>query len=87
MEGLIDTTGQIFISPLYEDISVMKNGILVRSNGKSGLLTSDGILLIPCLYDKIEFLSSTIVKANEVNGFVYINLETGRIIYNSNKNE
>ncbi len=87
MEGLIDTTGQIFISPLYEDISVMKNGILVRSNGKSGLLTSDGILLIPCLYDKIEFLSSTIVKANEVNGFVYINLESGRIIYNSNKNE
>ena len=82
-EGIIDTSGIIFIFPLYEHVKVMEKSILVRSKGKSGLLTLGGILLLPCLYDKIEFLSPTIAKATDEKGLIYINLNNGKIIYNS----
>ena len=83
LKGLIDTTGTVFIPPLYEGISIMEKAILVRSNGKSGLLKKDGILLIPCQYDKIELLSPTIARAADAMGVIYLNLESGVIIYNS----
>ena len=86
LEGLIDTSGNAFISPLYEDIDIMEKCILVRSNGKSGLLTNAGILLIPCSYDKIEFLSTAIAKATDSKGMIYINLDSGKIIFNSTAN-
>ena len=83
MKGLIDSTGTVFIQPLYEGISVMEKTILVRSGGKSGLLKPDGILLVPCQYDKIEFLSPSIARASDVAGVIYINLDSGKIVYNS----
>jgi WG containing repeat len=83
MTGLIDTTGNVFIPPLYEDIVVLENTIMVRSNGKSGLLSRLGILLIPCNYDKVEFLTPAIARATNAVGFTYINLINGKIIYNS----
>ncbi len=86
LEGLIDTTGTIFISPMYENIIVKEKSILVRNKGKSGLLTLGGTLLIPCLYDKIEFLSPTIALAIDEKGLIYINLNNGKIIYNSTTN-
>lgn len=84
--GLIDTTGKEFIPPLYEDIKVLDQTILVRSKDKYGLLNKGGILLIPCLYDKIEFISSFIAKAIDKKGVTYINLNSGKIIFNSSKN-
>ena len=86
LTGLIDTTGKEFIPPTYEDIKVLEYAILVRSNNKYGLLNKEGILLIPCLYDKIEFISSTIAKAIDKKGLTYINLNSGKIIFNSSKN-
>ena len=85
LEGLIDTSGNVFIAPLFEDIEIMEKAILVRSNGKSGLLTRAGILLIPCLYDKIQFLSPIIAKAIDEQRLIYINLDSGKIIFNSTK--
>ena len=86
LTGLIDTLGNEFIPPLYEDIKVMEQTILVRSNGKYGLLNKEGILLIPCLYDKIEFISSSFAKAVDKKGLIYINLDSGKIIFNSSIN-
>jgi len=83
LEGLVDTSGKEFIIPMYEDVKVLEKSILVRSNGKSGLLTMEGILLIPCLYNKIEILSTTIAKATDEKEMLYINLENGKIIFNS----
>jgi hypothetical protein len=81
--GLIDSTGAVFIPPLYESITDMEMAIIVRSNGKAGLLSRQGILLIPCQYDKIEFLTPALAKASDANRYVYINLDNGKIIYNS----
>jgi hypothetical protein len=81
--GLVDTSGKIFITPLYEGITVKENSILVRSNGKSGLLSREGILFVPCLYSKIEFITPTIVKATDAEGTTYINLENSKIIFNN----
>jgi hypothetical protein len=85
MTGVIDTTGNYFILPLYDDISFSDNAIIIRRNGKSGLLTRAGALLIPCLYERIEFLSSFIARATDAQGFTYVNMENGKIIYNSAK--
>lgn len=86
MTGVIDSTGSIFIQALYEDITIMDNCILIRSGGKSGLLTKSGILLVPCQYDKIEFISSFVAKGSDTGGFTYVNLTNGKIIYNSVEN-
>lgn len=83
MTGAVDTSGVIFIQALYEDISIMEKAIVVRNNGKSGLLSTSGILLVPCSYDKIEFLNSSLSRATNSDGFTYINLENGKIIYKS----
>jgi hypothetical protein len=85
MKGVIDTSGTIFIQPLYEDVAFKNKSILIRSNHKSGLLKNDGLLLIPCQYDKIEFVYPAIAKASEGKEFVYVNISSGRIIYNSNR--
>lgn len=85
LKGIIDTAGTVFIQPLYEDISFKDKVILVRNNHKSGLLMRDGLLLIPCQFDKIEFISPKIAKAIEGKEFLYVNMDNGKIIYNSNK--
>ena len=83
LTGLIDTTGTLVIQPLYEDIVPKAKAILVKSGGKSGLLTKDGILLVPCQYDKIDFITDFIAKASMADDFTYINLDTGKIIYST----
>jgi hypothetical protein len=84
MAGLIDSTGTIFIQPLYEDVIAMEKVFLIKSNGKFGLLSLSGILLVPCQYDKIEFLSPSVAKPINSTGYCYVNLNTGKIIWTRN---
>jgi hypothetical protein len=83
LTGLIDTSGTLLIEALYDDIFVLEKAIMVRSHSKNGLLTLEGIMLIPCNYDKIEFLSPFIARASNAEGFTYVNLDSGKIIFNS----
>ncbi len=81
--GLIDTSGVIFIQPLYEDLLLMKKAIRVKNNNQWGLLSRTGTLYVSCQYQQIELLTPEIAQARDENGFTYINLRTGKIIYNS----
>jgi hypothetical protein len=81
--GLIDTAGNVFIQPLYQEIKVVEKAILVRKNNLWGLLSRSGILYLPCRYQKIEFVSPEIAQARDENGYTYINLRSGKIIYSS----
>ena len=81
IEGLIDTMGNVFIQPLYDEIILFPNAIQVKSNEKWGLLSRSGLLYIPCNYEMIEFLSPKLVSATEKLNYTYINLQTGKIIF------
>ena len=81
IEGLIDTTGNVFIQPLYDEIILFPNAIQVKSNEKWGLLSRSVLLYIPCNYEMIEFLSPKLVSATEKLNYTYINLQTGKIIF------
>lgn len=81
IEGLIDTSGVIFIQPLYQEIILLKNAIQVKNNNLWGLLSRSGILYVPCQYSRIDFITPEIVQAMNENGYTYINVLTGKIIY------
>jgi hypothetical protein len=81
--GLIDTSGVVFIQPLYQDLIVMKKAIRIKNNNQWGLLSRSGTLYVSCQYQQIELLTPEIAQARNENGFTYINLRTGKIIYNS----
>ena len=81
IEGLIDTMGNVFIQPLYDEIILFPNAIQVKSNEKWGLLSRSGLLYIPCNYEVIEFLTPTLIRATEKAGYTYVNLQTGKIIF------
>ena len=81
--GLIDTSGVVFIQPLYQDLILMKRAIRVKDNNQWGLLSRNGILYVSCQYAKVEFLTPDIAQARNENGFTYINLRTGKIISGS----
>jgi hypothetical protein len=79
--GLIDTTGRVFIQPLYQDIKVLQKAILVESNNKWGLLSESATLYLPCNYESMELIAPQIIRAGDDRGFTYVNLQSGKIIF------
>ncbi len=80
--GLIDRNGTLVIAPVYDDIEFKTDGFFVRSGGMTGLLQSNGQLLLACEYDSVELISPLIAKAMRGQKITYVNLSTGRIMYN-----
>jgi len=58
--GYLDTLGQVVVKPAYTFAWDILNGAgLVNCAGKWGMINRSGRELIPCQYDKIEFLENT----------------------------
>lgn len=57
--GLIDTMGNIIISPQYQElwVATKENVIAAKLNNKYGLLDEDGKVVLPFVYDKMECYS------------------------------
>ena len=52
--GLLDVNADVFVEPLYSDISINTNGVYtICLSGKYGVLSSDGQYLIEPLYDSV----------------------------------
>jgi hypothetical protein len=83
--GLIDTSGVTFIQPLYQEITLIKNAIKVKSDNNWGLLSRRGILYLSCRYSRIDLITPDIVQAKDENGFTYVNLKTGKIIFSASE--
>jgi hypothetical protein len=54
--GLATTQGRIVIQPQYEDLKILSNNqVLVKLNGSYGVIASDGLSIIPIIYDSLEY--------------------------------
>jgi hypothetical protein len=83
--GVIDSTGKEIIPPSYTDIVLELTGIIVKNNSMSGLFSNDGAMIVPCEYEKIEFIRPDIVRASSKEKYQIVNLSTGMIIADSEK--
>jgi hypothetical protein len=79
-QGLIDNQGALILEPTYDAIVITDFGIQLRDNGKWGLMSKSGLMLLPGNYDRIEFLNETVARASDANGYTYVNLALGKII-------
>jgi hypothetical protein len=79
LKGVIDSSGTEIITPSYSDIILSPTAIIVK-NGRSGLFSTDGSMILPCEYESIEFLRPDIAKALTKEKIAIVNLQSGRII-------
>lgn len=82
--GVIDTLGAVVVIPAYDDLEITGFGIVVKKEGKKGLLRLDGSFFLACEYDSIDEVSSGIVKLTEGDKVEYVNLLLGRAVYSGN---
>lgn len=67
--GLIDTSGNYIVQPVWDDADRIYDGnIIVRSNGKYGLVNGMGVQLVPFEYDRMYIKTNDSVISVELNG-------------------
>ena len=57
-KGLINTNNEIVLSPIYQNIEINENAILVKKEDKFGIVDKQGKIIIFIEYDNIEKKSS-----------------------------
>lgn len=74
--GLIDTTGQLVLDPVYDAIGEFKQFgyAIMQRNGGVGLLNGDGKEIIAPSYNDLKVLDSLLVAVMEDTGWKVINL-------------
>ncbi len=71
--GLKDSSGQWIVQPIYQDIDKWPNGFFnVLSGSKEGVIDAKGTVIIPPIYDKIQY-TTTYVDSTEHFLFYIIN--------------
>jgi hypothetical protein len=91
--GVYSIYGKEIAACKYNEITISKNGIVIKSNDKKGVLDRNGNLIVPCEYDAIfDFYDSlALVKKNSKYGFVslrgieVIPCEYDKIFWNKKK--
>lgn len=56
-KGLLDSTFQVVLAPEFDDIKFRDKTLLVRKNGKWGLLNIKGKEMIPIKYEELKLMS------------------------------
>ena len=82
MTGIIDSSGNIVIAPAFEDIQEQNNYFITRSEGRTGLISKEGLTILSPENDRIEFLSDKIASASG-DKLLYVNLQSGKVIWKS----
>lgn len=58
--GYVDTTGQVVVDPQYDFAENFVNEVgIVQRNNKWGLVNAESAVLIPCKFDRLDFLENT----------------------------
>ena len=82
--GIIDAKGKTIVEAVYEDIDVSNGYFILKSKEEQlGLAACDGhMMLHPSSgYERIDFLSDSIVAAFTSDKRSYLNLKSGKIIW------
>lgn len=91
--GVYSLSGKEIAACRYSEITINKNGIIIKTNEKKGVINRNGKMIIPCEYDAIfDFYDSlALVKKNSKYGFVSLNggevipCEYDKIFWNKKK--
>jgi hypothetical protein len=81
LTGMINSSGEFIITPLYENIISSREGIIVQTSGLFGLFSSSGIMMLACEYDAIEILPGGIARASSGESLTYANMVNNKIIF------
>lgn len=81
LSGVIDTTGNYIVTPLYEDLEIRSFGIVVKKDNRFGILKHNGLLILPCEYDAIDEVNAMILKLSRGEKYSYLNIQTGKFVY------
>ena len=84
MYGLIDTTGNFSVLPLYDHITLKDGFVYITKEGKLGMITKNASLILPCAYTSIDVINDQIIRGVNSTRLIYVNRQ-GRIIYIGNK--
>ena len=78
--GVIDTTGSFVIQPIYDNVIPKDEYFVVIKEGKSGALSKNSSLILPCAYKSIDMIGNKILRGRNEIRLIYVELN-GRIIY------
>ena len=81
LAGVIDKSGKIVVPVAYEDLQIKNNFFLTKNQGKLGLISSEGMVILYPEFDRIEFLSEKIASAHQHEKVLYVNVLSGKIIW------
>jgi len=79
--GLINTSGQLAVTPVYDAIGEFKHFgyAVMQRNGRVGLLSQNGVEVVSPRYDDLKVLDSTLVAVMDLGEWMVINL-AGKVI-------
>ena len=79
--GAIGIKGEWILNPEYEQITVNLNYFQVVKDGRKGLITITGKVIIPASCDVIEILNDDFIELTKDNRKCYYNLKANKIIW------
>jgi hypothetical protein len=56
LKGLADEKGNVLIEPRFDQLDIIDDDHILVSNGKWGVLSSNGLSLVPMIYDQLLFV-------------------------------
>ena len=60
--GIINEKNEVLVEPKYEKINSCTNGIIVKLNGKFGLISQTATLILPIEYKSLEILNEAFAR-------------------------
>ena len=79
--GIIDEKGKLIIPVEYDDISDLKNGLLLaQKENQWGMIDLQNQIIIPFDYDKIRYFNNDLALVNKKNKIGYINIKNEMVI-------
>jgi hypothetical protein len=72
--GMINTKQKEIIKPQFQSITFLNDHLYVNDGKAFGLMDKQGNWVLPCVYSRIEFMSSTILRVERNDKFGYYNI-------------
>lgn len=82
--GVINTKQKEVVKPQFQSISFLDDHLYVNDGNAFGLMDKQGNWVLPCVYSRIEFMSSTILRVEKNEKFGYYNIVRCEFIWKEN---
>jgi len=79
--GVIDSSGNFVIHPMNDKIVFSNNVFITTRAGMSGIVNLNGETLLENYFEKIEFVSPSVISFERSGKRKWMNIDTGKIIF------